>query len=321
MRRQIFIALLLLGFTIDLKAQNLIVNGDFETIIACPGGAFGQGITLAQPWLSALPNSPVCFNACSTNPKFGVPINADSLMGYQLPHSGSGYTGFSVYNPNSFIRVYPLIQLTDTLKAGKSYCLTFYLNLLNYSQYGIDAVGAHFSVLPDTCFGLFCLINALPQVSNPSGNILIDTLGWTKIEGCFTAGGGEKYLTIGNFNTDSATQKALNRPSFSWGTFYYLDDVSLYEDTTLRIEGIIDENEFTISPNPAKDNISLTCKSGTYPLKYSLVNIMGNTIHEGVLIDNGSTINVSQLCDGVYFMKYKLASGENGNKKFVIVSK
>ncbi|MBK9479048.1 MAG: T9SS type A sorting domain-containing protein [Bacteroidetes bacterium] len=312
------ILMLLYLIILQTKAQNLITNGDFETIIGCPGSIYGHGISIAQPWQSALPNSPVYFNICSSKPKFDVPLNLDSLLGYQWPHSGNGYSGFNLYSPNGFIRWYAQIQLTDSLISGKSYCLTLYANLANNCQYGIDAIGAHFSVTPDTCFGLNCLINVSPQVSNPSGNIITDTLGWSKIEGCFTATGGEKYLTIGNFKSDSATQKAINRPSYPWSSFYYLDDVSLYEDTTLSINQHPINNELLITPNPANEFIEISNFSSDAPINYSIYNATGNAIEFLQTLKASYKIEVSELPTGIYFLKIQLLSGNILVRKFVV---
>jgi hypothetical protein len=70
----------------------------------------------------------------------------------------------------------------------------------------------------------------IPQVSNPQGNVLTDTINWNLIMGSFIANGTEQYLTIGNFKSDSATTKVV----FNLGTIdvpaseLLIDDVSVY---------------------------------------------------------------------------------------------
>ena len=61
--------------------------------------------------------------------------------------------------------------------------------------------------------GIYSFVN--PQVSNPSGNILSDTLNWTLVSGMFVATGNETFLTIGNFKTDSNTQRAINSATYN----------------------------------------------------------------------------------------------------------
>src|SRR5690606_33931533 len=70
-----------------------------------------------------------------------------------------------------------------------------------------------------------------PQVGNPVGNIIQDTLGWTLIQGKYTAIGSEKYILIGNFRSDSGTNKVFVNPTHSPAEFaqYLIDYVSIIE--------------------------------------------------------------------------------------------
>lgn len=63
-----------------------------------------------------------------------------------------------------------------------------------------------------------------------------DTTQWTQIQGCFTANGGEQYITIGNFNYNVNTDTlyvGTNNPDPNYTnplydySYYYIDDVSL----------------------------------------------------------------------------------------------
>lgn len=86
-------------------------------------------------------------------------------------------------------------------------------------------MAAYFSPDTPTCSGGFCLLQYVPQISNPSGNVLSDTVNWTLISGSFTAAGGERFITIGNFLPDSL----ITIDSFPVWTYpdayYYIDDV------------------------------------------------------------------------------------------------
>lgn len=302
----------------EILAQNLVINGDFENFTTCPSVS-GFGIGQAPPWQSAVARSPVYFNTCSSLPIFDIPVNSDSSLGYQWPRSGNGYAGFNLYGINTtYLRAYAQIEFTDTLINGHTYCLSFYVNLCNISYYGIDAIGATFSDTAITCTAFNCLINAPTQIKNPPGNIILDTLGWTKIEGCYTANGGEKFLTIGNFNTDSATQKAINRPSYPWSSFYYLDDVSLYKDTTLSINQHPINNKLLITPNPANKFIEISNFSSDAPINYSIYNATGNAIEFLQTLKPSYKIEVSELPTGIYFLKIQLLSGNILVRKFVV---
>jgi hypothetical protein len=58
--------------------------------------------------------------------------------------------------------------------------------------------------------------------------IISDTLNWIKIQSIYNSVGGEKFITIGNFNNDITTDTITSNSSGSSGSAYYLiDDVFL----------------------------------------------------------------------------------------------
>lgn len=317
MKRACLIWLFVYTFTICSFAQNLIANGGFENITNCPWGV-GQ-ISFAPVWSSA--NSylnPSLFNACaSISSIVSIPVNVDSSLGYQYAHSGNGYSGINVFIDNyTYPKDYLQTKLIDSLDSGKYYCLKFYVSLSNPSKWGIDALGAYFDKQPSTiCSTFTCVLNYTPQVSNPAGNILLDTLNWMKIEGCFQAQGGEQYMIIGNFKDTSQTQKAINvLGGFGWSTYYYIDDVSLYEDSTLSVkEAIVQENSL-IFPNPADDKISIQSKNEIS--ETALLDMKGKIL---LKTNFTSSMDVSNISSGIYMLKCCYMNGEFSYHKVNIV--
>ncbi len=121
-------------------------------------------------------------------------------------------------------------RLKNFLQAGKTYCVKFYFNITNTSPYGMDGFGAYFGgVTMDTitqCRMPLTFIN--PQIQNPNGNIITDTLNWVPVTGTFVAVGNEKYMLIGNFKSDLATNCVTINPAYlpqKW-TDVCIDDVS-----------------------------------------------------------------------------------------------
>jgi len=109
-----------------------------------------------------------------------------------------------------------------------------YVNLQNEVGYGIDGFDVYFggdevdTIIYNARQPLTFLT---PQVSNPVGNVITDTLNWTLITGTFVAKGGEKYMVIGNFRSDAITTKvpAGNQPGiYNWSE-YFVDNVSCVE--------------------------------------------------------------------------------------------
>jgi gliding motility-associated-like protein len=71
-------------------------------------------------------------------------------------------------------------------------------------------------------------IPVIPQIENPKGHFLSDTLNWMLVSGSFIASGGEQYITIGNFYVNDSTNYIQISNSKSHLTYYYIDDVSVY---------------------------------------------------------------------------------------------
>ncbi len=317
MKLRVILYLSFLLILTKVSGQNLIVNGSFETQTNCCGYA-----DFAPPWklASALPAKLFTTNS-AFNPYFSVPVNLDSSLGYQIPRTGDAYAGFNAYWNDTIYREYLGYPLVNELVSGKTYCLTFYVSLLNYSRYGIDGIGAYFSNDSLYCPTQFCLLNYTPQVSNPTRNIILDTLGWTEIRGCFTASGGEKYMTIGNFKPDSLTQRDTNRyvPSANWSTFYYIDDVSLYEDTTFGVQEHAAENYFSISPNPAQNTIRIQSNIGSELINLQLFNELGELVYEKRNSYSNEVITIPDIANGTYICKIFLNSGVSQHQKLVIL--
>jgi hypothetical protein len=116
---------------------------------------------------------------------------------------------------------------------GKVYCVKFYVNIFNPSTYGMDGFAAYFgdnSLDTISKFGI-PLTYLTPQVENPTNNIITDTLNWTLITGTFIASGHEKFMVIGNFKSDAATNTILINPTYSPAVFtdVTIDAVSCIE--------------------------------------------------------------------------------------------
>ena len=98
MKHLIFLLLyLFLGQFKFAEGQNIIANPSFETFTACPNNI--NQIVNAPPWqrLTSSHVPPTYFNFCATNPKASVPVNGDSLQGYQYARTGNSYVGFNFY--------------------------------------------------------------------------------------------------------------------------------------------------------------------------------------------------------------------------------
>ena len=224
----IWVLLFLSGMQ-SAKSQNLIPNPSFEIYTKCP--VLSGNLEYAVPWVNATMSTPDLFNkcagdSCNSNTAHGcVPTN---WQGSQVPHSGEGYAGFFVYETEyRDTREYIQVRLASPLIPGKEYKLSFYVSLSDISTYAIKNIGA---VVTDTKINrtdLSVFKGFSPQVESDS--VIRNQEEWTLISGCFIANGGEEYLTIGNFETDSSTTRVSVSTNIRGHVYYYLDDVSLVE--------------------------------------------------------------------------------------------
>ncbi len=124
------------------------------------------------------------------------------------------------------------------LSANTQYYFEMYVRLEDsdssanaISTYATNNQGAKFT---NSCF---CsnnnFSNGIASAGGSSGSensSKIVSAQWTKISGCFTANGDEKFVTIGNFESDNQTskQEILKNQGYVYAN-YRVDDVALYE--------------------------------------------------------------------------------------------
>ena len=214
---------------------NLVPNFGFDAMVSCP--VIEDNMADVDQWSKILNHlgSPDYFNTCATG-NLSVPAN---LPGNQATHSGNGYAGFVTYYAQSAFREYITIQLSSSLRAGATYQVSARVSLADNVMFATDGLGFYFTtseVSGNNTYGALSTIS--PQVSNPVGSYIGNKNGWSQISGSFTAGGGEQYLTIGNFKND-ASVNILNTGTGTYDYSYlYIEDVILQEIAPLDIAGL-----------------------------------------------------------------------------------
>ena len=243
MKKWTFILLVLPKYV--LLGQNLIPNAGFDQLTNCP---FDDGqISFAAPW-GAASGTPDLFNMCSNISFIMVPFAGTWIDSYQMSKSGSGFAGIEVYtnvNLTDGNSEYMETPLKSPLQKGKTYYLEFYVSpdVTPISYWGFtDAIGL---ALSDTFYYKnLGPMEALPlkTVIENRGTEIRDTAGWTKISGCYTAKGGEKFAIIGNFRTTQETLVEFVNPTYPFNSYFYIEDVLIQAfdplpDTLLLCDG------------------------------------------------------------------------------------
>ena len=212
--------------------SNLVPNGSFETFSTCPAST-GNEIDYAVYWFQ--PNgsggSSDLYNTCSGHiPYYGYPS-------YQYPRTGNGYAGIILFfDTTSFDldrgREYIEVGLIDSLKSGKKYCVRFFANKDNWGIWAIKNIQAVLTndslIYHDVNYGYITGVTPIMEADS----VITDTLNWIPIQTTYTAHGGEKFITIGNFSSGATTIYKYAWPysvtPYTLG-YYLIDDVSIYE--------------------------------------------------------------------------------------------
>ncbi len=297
--------LILILFAFSAKGQNLVPNYSFEAFqdiypqfcncgsISNSWGDTSGPIFLTPPWYSPSSGSPDCFKPCCPQWQYQVPKN---LFGFQYPRTGIGYVYIASkeYPPNNMkdFREYLQVKLISTLISNRKYYTEFFISCIDSTNHATDRIGLYFS---DTAVWLplfdYRVLPFEPQISNPEFNFITDTAAWLKISGIYTAHGGERYITIGNFYDDANTHDTI----INFGIIglhtagYYIDDVSVIpieepEPDSLNVLFI--PNIF--SPNNDAQNDKLFVRGQQIEsLHFLIYNRWGNLVFESKDISEG----------------------------------
>jgi hypothetical protein len=301
-------SLILLPFACSLcSAQNLVINPSFEDTVLCPD--FVSQIDRAVNWHTSV-NTPdyyhVCNNTSQTNPGMvGVP---NSARGYQPARTGNAFAGVVIYwTAQANYREIFYAQLQSPLVAGLEYSVGMYtvLNEDN-AMWAVDGgLGIYLSstpINPSTPFAY------TPQISNPPGNVLNDSLNWTLISGTYLASGGEQYITIGSFIPDNMLT-IMNRGGTYPFTSYAIEDVWVMQQDSIStgINSAATLTEVKVFPNPFHSKIEIINKKNEAS-EFIIYDISSRKVQQLNFIGSIS-INTEELEEGVYLYEIRNKDG------------
>lgn len=297
--------LLVFLFAENVNSQNLVINPGFEDTLQCP--YFVSQIDFATNWHTSV-NTPDYYNSCNNNGPInpgmvGVPYNA---RGYQPARNGNAYAGVVIYwTAQTDYREIFYAQLQSPLAAGVTYNVGMY-TILNEdnAMWAVDGgLGIYLSSTPINPLTPFIYT---PQIVNPSGNVLNDTLNWTKISGTYTATGGEQYITIGSFIPDNQLT-IINRGGTYPFTSYAIEDVWVIPDSLTTINptpALFEEEGVWLFPNPSGGIINVKLNKSPISDVISIFDLHGKEVMR-IKLNNSSSISIKtrNFSPGVYFLK------------------
>jgi hypothetical protein len=270
---------------------NLVPNPSFEIYSQCPITL--DQINRATGW-TAYGYSPDYFNSCAMG-SVAVPNNA---WGQQYPLNGNGYAGLVTFDAQgNSIREFIGVQLQQFLNPGTKYFVSAYISRGNsfLTNGATNKFGFRFStaVLSPVPIDNFSHID--------SDSLITDSINWTRIAGAFIADSAYQYLTIGNFYDDGHTD-TLEINGFT--AYYYLDAICVSTDSLYDLlwttTGSLTSRQFNIFPNPANSILHIyNLIASSY---YTVTNVSGEKIMEGIINANSANIDVSVVPSGIYFL-------------------
>ena len=231
--KKVALSVLGLGLGFLLHAQdmnNLVENPGFEQTV---GKIKKAGcIDVAVGWISPTGAPADLFAEKYAKTGFGTPSND---LGVEEPHGGKNYAGFRAFSyGDKEPRNYISSKLKMPLKKGMKYCVKFYVSLAEGSKYAANNIGVNFSKKQYNIDEDRSIISEthLAHLNNPAFN---GYHGWDEVCGVYTAEGGEKFITIGNFTANGeTTNERMKKPKSFMGSvvisaYYFIDDISVVQ--------------------------------------------------------------------------------------------
>ena len=240
MRR--LLILLLFPTLLYAQSENWVENGSFEDYLFLPRRIEALGVLSAvEAWYQPTGGSADYYHGAAGR-ECGIPANK---LGYQPAYDGRAYCG--IYCSKDVYREYLQSELVRPLEAGRTYRLSFYVSLSEYSNVAVATLGALFSAerVTDTAKGILMhrtsaqlapgVVQTVssfyqPQVQNAASRRLDSTQRWQRVSGEFVAEGGERFITLGNFCAASQSNvgEADSLTGLLAGAYYYIDSVTLH---------------------------------------------------------------------------------------------
>ncbi len=169
----------------------------------------------------------------STTVKKGDVTVPDNVKGRAESKDGENYAGLMAYSEREAKpRTYIQTKLAKKLLPGKKYCIKMHVQLSDLSKYAIGDLGMYVS---SKAIKLKDIENydIKPQLTAPNKGHIKEMYEWIPICKVFTAEGTERYVTLGNFSSQSSIKPSKMKRSREFkqpqsrDAYYFVDEVSI----------------------------------------------------------------------------------------------
>ena len=200
-RVKIAILTWLLG-SVTCYAQNLVPNPGFESNTGCPGPSVFLQHTEHWSGIDNHGGTPDLYRSdCPYNR-----VGETQMAPGQYPREGKCFIG--LFTRGDELREYCTVELLEPLVKGQTYLVEYWVRPATGYGTVINSFGLHFSMerVQGPSSRSLNHVPLVEHISNPTERMLSDTAAWTAISGKYTAEGGERYITLGNFRGDADTR-------------------------------------------------------------------------------------------------------------------
>lgn len=285
-----------------ILSQNLVPNASFEKAKPEPSERLTtKNSFTCEDWIAQ--GRPLYFTRKRKDfYLFSIPND----LGWQKPLHGEAYAGLVFwFGMGNKLSSYIEVKLKEKLIKNTSYCLSFFISMMDKSSYAINEFNYclskdNISSLPENRF-----IKSNEYCRIFSESFFVDTTNWVKLCSFYKAKGNESFLTIGGFNEYSDWKdlydEYTNRKIIGAG--YFIDSISLVKITDIKecdcnfkilsppiVKSIIlkninfNQNESVLLPSSFKELDSLSSYLKQNPKLR--VEISGHTDNSGTEVEN-----------------------------------
>lgn len=234
MRALLILILLSISCIHFAHTQNLITNGGFEEFERCP---YDLGKFSPEGWTnSSKGTTPDLFSTCAHEK-----AKSNPNWIYTPPASGESFAGIVIYAHKIDYRESITNEFTSPMEEGKKYTLSFKISIPYIARWRNDNIHLYFTEKP-----LFQIGDRFINQEKPILFSIKDapTDGeWKEYTYTYTAKGGEKYLSFGNYNNHDETKvhllddrnSKLHKKEYNH-SYIVIDDVSIPTSKTPKEE-------------------------------------------------------------------------------------
>jgi hypothetical protein len=123
--------------------------------------------------------------------------------------------------------------------------------------------------------------------------------------------GTYRMRVIAGWGTDCYSSTSSNGygpcGSYQYGNF---DDFTVKIVSTQTGVDEFENQKITLGPNPVENNAIVKVPANRLPLKYSIVDITGKLVKDGIFSAENNSVDLSSLLKGVYFIDFNSNSAE-----------